>query len=424
MTLSSIEPEPSLAHAKDDFPLLRSGGGSTSLAYLDNAATTHKPSCVLAAEESFYRTANGNPHRSGHRLGCAATDAYEQARAAVARFVGAAADELVFTSGATHALNLAAHGLGDSLLVPGDEIVLSLFEHHSNLVPWQVEAKRAKAKLRYLVPDAEGCISDEEIDRVIGPRTRIVAVAHVSNVLGSVLPVEHIVRSAHAQGAVVVLDCAQSVGHLPVDIKALGVDLAAFSGHKMYGPMGIGALYGRKEVFAAMRPLMQGGGMIEDVFEASSTYAGAPYGFEAGTQNVAGAVGLAAAVAYVEGLGIERIRNHERALAKRLIKGLEACPAAKLYGVSHALKEERIGIVAFNVKGIEAADAAFALDRRGVAVRAGAHCAMPLVRHLDVRTVCRASLALYNDERDVDAFLDAVSLAREDVVAEMSASMF
>lgn len=424
MTDPSAKPASSLEHAKDDFPLLRPGGGGAPLVYLDNAATTHKPACVLAAEEAYYRAANANPHRSGHRLACRATDAYERARAEVARFVGADADELVFTSGATHALNLAAYGLGASLLSPGDEVVLTLLEHHSNLVPWQVEAKRTGAKLRYVVPDAQGRISDEELDRAIGPRTRVVAVTHVSNVLGCVLPVERIARAAHDRGAVVVVDCAQSIGHIPVDVKALGADVAAFSGHKAYGPMGIGALYGTRDILASMPPLMQGGGMIDDVFEVSSVYTAAPHKFEAGTQNVAGAVGLAAALAYVEGIGLDRIRRHERALTERLLGGLEACSTVRLYGASRASAAERVGIVPFNVKGAEAADAACMLDRRGVAIRAGAHCASPLVRHLGARTVCRASLALYNDEGDVDAFLAAVENARGDVVSAIAASMF
>lgn len=409
----------------DDFPLLRAPSESgEGIVYLDSAATTQKPLCVLATMDAYYRNANANPHRSGHRLGRAATDAYEDARRETADFIGAAADEIVFTSGATHALNLVALRYGTVILAPGDEIVLSIMEHHSNLVPWQEVAKRTGAKLVYLLCDKAGRISDEEIDRSIGPRTRIVAIAHISNVLGTELPADRIVQAAHAKGALVVLDCAQSVAHMSIDVRALDVDFAVFSGHKLYGPMGIGVLYGKREHLAVMPPLAYGGGMIDDVFEQGSSLAEAPAKFEAGTQNVAGAVGLAAAIRYVRGIGVDRIGACEDALASRMVAGLSAIPAVRLFGASAGERSPgRRSIVSFNVRGLEAADVSYVLDRRAVEIRAGGHCAHPLMRHLGVRGVCRASLGVYNTERDVDAFLEAVEAAPSEAVCAISSTM-
>ena len=408
----------------EDFPLLAAhAAGGPPLAYLDNAATTQKPSCVLDAMDDFYRTACGNPHRSAHALAAAATRTYEDARSTVARFIGASPEETAFTSGATHALNTVALCYCAERLEPGDEIALTLLEHHSNLVPWLTVARIAGAKVRHIVPDRQGRIPDDEIDRVIGPRTRIVAVSHVSNVLGCIQPVERIVRAARGADALVVLDCAQSVAHLPVDLHVLGADFAAFSGHKMYGPMGVGALYARRGAAVALQPLLRGGGMVEAVFEQGFTFKGFPAGLEAGTPNAAGAIGMAAAARFLEGLGMEAVHAHGETLARRMAAGLAAIPSARLYGPGPGGAEERCGIVAFNVRGVGADLAAHALDRRNVAVRSGAHCAQPLVRHLGAEAVCRASAGVYTSERDVDRFLEAVEAARQDAASLMAAAM-
>lgn len=401
----------------EDFPLLAAqAGGEKGLVYLDNAATTQKPACVLDAMDAFYRTGNANPHRSTHRLAAAATDALEDARSCLARFTGADVDEVVFTSGTTLALNTIAYGLSAALR-QGDEVVLSLLDHHSNIVPWQTVAKRAGAKIVYLVPDRSGHLTDEEIERVISPRTRIVAITHTSNVLGTLLPLSRIVQTAHACQALVVLDCAQCVAHLPLDVHALDVDFAAFSGHKMYGPLGIGVLFGKRERLAELSPLLRGGGMVQAVFEQAFMFKNAPEGFEAGTQNVAGALGLAEAARYLNRLGFGAIRAHEDALTRHLVAGLAAIPSVKLYGPTPDDTAPRCGIAAFTVRGVSAGDAAYALNKRDVAVRAGAHCAEPLIRHLGAEAVCRASIGVYTTRHDIDRFLEAVEYARADAVA-------
>lgn len=394
------------------FPLLaemRRGG--KPFVYLDSAATAHKPERVLRALDGYYRFANANVGRSAYPLARESTELYERARAALARFIGAAPDEIVFTSGATAALNLVAQSFGAANLAPGDEVALTLAEHHSNLLPWQDAAKRAGARLVYLLPDAEGHIPDAEIDAKIGPRTKVAAVTHVSNVLGSVLPVRRIADAVHAHGGVAVVDCAQSVAHLPVDVEALGADFLAFSGHKMFGPQGTGVLYGKRELLASMEPVLRGGGMVQHVFERHVEFAPAPARFEAGTQNAAGAVGLAEAALFLQDVGFDAVRAHERVLLDRLLTGLAALPSIRVHGAQEA-KANRVGVVSFNVSGIDAHDVAAALALDGVAVRAGAHCAEPLVRYVGERSTCRASLALYNTEDDVDRFLDSVSRAK------------
>lgn len=403
------------------FPLLTEGRKAEKpLAYLDNAATTHKPECVLSALEYYYRCANANTDRGVYSLAQFSTQLYEKARHMTAQFVGAADDEVIFTSGATAALNMVAFAYGMAHVQAGDEIALSLAEHHSNLLPWQHVAHLTQARLVYLLPNEEGNLSDEEIDAKIGPRTKVVAIAQVSNVLGSVFPVRRIADAAHAVGAAVVVDCAQSVAHLSVDFQALGADFLAFSGHKMFGPMGIGVLCGRRELLADMAPFMRGGGMIDNVFENWADFATPPQRFEAGTPNVAGAVGLAEAIQFISDCGYDAIRAHETKLLTRLIKGLEAVPSVRLYGTHEVDGAKRCGVVSFNIRGVGANDAATVLALDNIAIRSGAHCAEPLIRFLREQSICRASLALYNNESDIDRFLESVEHARLNVMRIMT----
>lgn len=387
------------------------------LAYLDNAATTQKPACVLAAQDRLYCTANANPLRGRYPLGQQATQCYEDARKTVARFVGAADDEVAFTGGATESLNTVAYAYGMHALVAGDEIVLGVAEHHSNLVPWQTVAELTGARLVYVLPDERGVFAADAWQRAIGPRTRIVAVAHVSNVLGTVAPLSDIARAAHEAGAVVVADCAQSVAHLPLDLHGLDVDFAAFSAHKLYGPLGLGVLYGKRELLERMPPLMRGGGMVDTVFETRATFADVPARFEAGTPNVGGAAGLAEAVRFVGRIGFDAIREHESRLIERLLNGLASLPDVVVHGDARPSAARgdapvRCGVVSFNVRGMDANDTADVLARENIAIRSGAHCAEPIVRHLGQRATCRASVALYNTESDVDRLLEAVESAK------------
>lgn len=414
------------------FPLIAAGRlEDKPLAYLDNAATTQKPTCVLSSLERYYRCENANADRGAYPLALTSTKRYERARRTAARFIGADADEIVFTSGATAGLNLVAYSWGMAHLEPGDEVALTMAEHHSNLLPWQQVAQIKGAKLVYLLLDEQGMVPDEEIDAKIGPRTKITTVAHVSNVLGSVLPVRRIADAVHAHGGVLVADCAQSVAHLPVDVQALGADFLAFSGHKMFGPQGIGVLYGRRALLSQMAPLLRGGGMIDSVFEQSATFADAPARFEAGTPNIASAVGLAEAMQFMLGVGYDAVRAHERHLLDRLLNGLAALPAVRVHGAP-ALgtgpcgpngEVGRCAVASFNVSGIDANDVAAALARDNIAIRAGAHCAEPLVRFLGERSTCRASLALYNTDEDVDRLLEGLEHAKRTVSRMIMASM-
>lgn len=414
------------------FPLVSAGRTiKQPLAYLDNAATTHKPESVLSSLEYYYRCANANADRGVYPLAKASTKLYEKARRMAARFIGAADDEIVFTSGATAGLNLVAYSWGTTHLEPGDEVVLTMAEHHSNLLPWQQVAQLTGAKLVYLLPDEQGMIPDGEIDAKIGPRTKIAAVAHVSNVLGSVFPVRRIADAVHAHGGVLVADCAQSVAHLPVDVQSLDADFLAFSGHKVFGPQGTGVLYGRRALLAQMAPLLRGGGMIDGVFEEFASFADAPTRFEAGTPNIAGAVGLAEAMQFMLGVGYDAVRTHERHLLERLLNGFAALPAVRVHGVPTLGaspngpngEDDRCAVVSFNVSGVDANDVAAALARDNIAIRAGAHCAEPLVRYLGERSTCRASLALYNTDEDVDRLLDAVEHVKRTVSRMIMASM-
>ncbi|RZU62054.1 cysteine desulfurase [Zhihengliuella halotolerans] len=412
---------PEVARLRADFPILATQVGGQPLVYLDSGATSQNPRCVMEAEQQFYEQFNAAVHRGAHTLAVEATDHFEAARAAVARFVGAAEDEIVWTSNATEALNLITYAFSNASigrggpdaerfrLGPGDEIVVTELEHHANLIPWQELAFRTGADLRYIPVDATGALRMDLAPEIITHRTRIVAFTHVSNVLGTITDVAALVALAREAGAFTVLDGCQSVPHLPVDVKALGVDFMAFSGHKMLGPTGIGALYGRRELLNAMPPFLTGGSMITTVTMERAEFLPAPNRFEAGTQRISQAVGLAAAVGYLEEVGMGRIAGWEEHLGARMAEGLAGIPGIRLLGPDGLA---RIGTATFDVEGVHPHDVGQFLDSRGVAVRVGHHCAQPLHRALGVTATTRASTYLYNTEQDVDAMLSAVADVR------------
>lgn len=401
-----------------DFPILAETVGGKPLIYLDSAATSQKPSQVLQAEYDFLTHANAAVHRGAHTLAAEATDLFEDARATVAGFVGAAPEQLVWTSGATMGLNLVAYAIGNAsvgrgapasarvALQPGDEIVTTAIEHHANLIPWQELAARTGATLRHIPARADGTLDLDAAAQLIGARTRVVAFTHVSNVLGIVNPVRELVALAQEVGALTVMDACQSAPHLPLDLPALGVDLAVFSGHKMLGPYGVGGLYGRAEILEALPPFLTGGSMITTVTLDGAEYLPPPQRFEAGTQPVGPAIGLAAAVRYLDEVGLDRIHAHERMLAERMREGLVDIPGIRLLG--DAAGVERVGLWSFDVDGVHAHDAGQFLDARGIAVRVGHHCAAPLHRQYGITASVRASAALYNTVDEIDAFVDAV----------------
>ncbi len=396
---------------RKDFPIFSADENGNRLVYLDSAATTQHPTQVLDAVTHYYLHDNANPHRGVYELAMRATDAHEGARHRVAQFFHAGDDEMIFTQNTTESLNLVAYSYGMHFLHAGDEIVLSVAEHHSNLVPWQRVAAAVGAKLVYLYPGADGRLPEEELEQKITSKTRLVAIGMVSNVLGLRAPVEKIVARAHAVGAVVVLDCAQSAPHTPVDVKKLDVDFAACSAHKLYAPMGMGALYVRKEILDKMPPFLSGGDMIGSVHEQTATWAEGPRKFEAGTRNVGGEVGFAAALDYMDGIGWETLEKHEHALLDRMLTGMRTLPWLTVYGEPTA--NGRYGVVSFNVQDVHPHDVATILDAGGVAVRAGHHCAQPLMEFLGIGSCCRASVAIYNDEEDIDALLNNLEMVRK-----------
>jgi cysteine desulfurase / selenocysteine lyase len=403
---STLDPRPSTL--KSDFPLLAASPG---LHYLDSAATSQKPRVVLDAVRDYYETDNANPHRGAYALSARATERYRGAREVVAGFLGVRdASCLIFTRGTTEALNLAAASWGRANVGPGDEIVVTALEHHANFVPWQQLALAVGARLRVCELTPDGRVDLDCLRALLSSRTRAVAVAHVSNALGTVNPVREIaalVRST--SGALTVCDGAQAAPHLRVDFDSLGVDLYAFSGHKMCGPMGIGGLIGRREVLEAMPPYQTGGDMVEFVYDDRTTWNVLPHKFEAGTPNVADAVGLAAAAQYLDAVGMDEVLRHERALTALASARLAAVDGVTIYGPPAA---ERSGVVSFNVADVHPHDLSTVLDEGGVCIRAGTHCAQPLMRRLGVVATARASFYLYNDERDVDALVAGVLRAR------------
>ncbi len=405
-----------------DFPILHRKVNGHPLAYLDSAATAQKPAAVIDAESAFYRESNAAVHRGAHTLAAEATELYEDARGTIARFLAVDDDEIVFTSHATEGLNLVAYALGNAsagrggeaarayTLGPGDEIVSTELEHHANLIPWQELAARTGATLRHIPVRDDGSLDLEAAAGMIGPRTRLLALTHVSNVTGAITPLDRLVPLARAVGALVVLDACQSAPHLPLRPRELDVDLAVFSGHKLYGPTGIGVLYGRREVLNALPPFLFGGSAITSVTLERAEYLPAPQRFEPGTPRLAQAIGLAEAVRYVEGIGLERIAATEHALGARLLAGLAGIPGLRVLGAADPTA--RAALASVDVAGVHAHDAGQFLDDRGIAVRVGHHCAQPLHRRLGVTASLRVSAGLYTTADEVDRALDALSGVR------------
>jgi cysteine desulfurase / selenocysteine lyase len=397
---------------RKDFVTLTQSFHGKPLVYLDNAATTHKPKAVLDAVTEYYDKYNANPHRGAHSLGVAATEAYENSREVVRKFINAAyAREIIFTKNATEALNMIAYSYGMNFLKEGDEIVLCISEHHSNLVPWQNVARAKKAILKYLYLNEDYTLDMEEVYTKITNKTKLVSIAHMSNVLGTIYPVKQIAEYAHSKGAVVVVDGAQSVPHCDVDVRDMGADFLVFSGHKLMAPMGIGVLYGREELLDQMPPFLMGGDMIEYVEEQTTTYAELPNKFEAGTQNVGGAVGLAAAIQYLSEIGFEQLHRHEMELTAYALSGLKKLPYIKVYGPENL--EQRGAVISFHTEGCHPHDVATILDTYGIALRAGHHCAQPLMKYLKAPATSRISFYLYNTKEEIDIFLEGITKVRK-----------
>lgn len=393
---------------RKDFPLLT----AQDIAYLDNAATAQRPQCVLDAVRRFYCEQNANPLRGLYPLSIAATDAYENAREAVRRFLNAkSAAEIVFTRNTTEGLNLAAYSYGLSHIKAGDEVVVSILEHHSDLLPWQMVCRQTGAALKFLDCEPDGSLDLNKAEALITDRTKLVAVTHVSNVVGRVNPIRQLANMAHKHGAVMVVDGAQSTPHIPVDVQALDADFLAFSGHKVYGPMGIGVLYGRRALLEEMPPFLTGGEMIESVSREGAVFAELPHKFEAGTVNAAGAAGLHAAINYVQSVGFDAMHRQELALTARTLAGMADMPHIHVIGSDRP--EEHNGIVTFTVEGVHPHDVSEILACDGVDVRAGHHCAQPLLQHLGYSATVRASFAFYNTEEEVDRLLQSLSTIRE-----------
>ncbi|MDQ4083487.1 MAG: cysteine desulfurase [Actinomycetota bacterium] len=395
---------------RKDFPILERRVGEKRLVYLDNAATSQKPRRVLDALGEYYEVHNANIHRAVHRLAEEATAAYEEAREKVASFLGAPdVRSLVFTRGTTESTNLVAYAWGRKNLREGDEVVLTETEHHSNLVPWQLAARATGAKLRFIPILEDGTLDMEGAERLIGSRTKLVGCIHASNVLGTINPIEELAELAHGVGALMLVDGAQSAPHMPVDVGASGCDFFACSGHKMLGPTGVGVLWGKPEVLEEMDPFLGGGEMIREVHLDHATWNDLPYKFEAGTMNIAQAIGLGAAIDYLNDVGMENIREHERRLGEYAYDKIREVEGGTVYGP----EEGRTGLVSFSLPDVHPHDLSQILDEAGIAIRSGNHCAQPLMRRLGVAATSRASFYLYNTEEEVDALVGALKRARE-----------
>lgn len=393
---------------KKDFPLLM----QDPVVYIDNAATTQRPQCVIDAVEQFYTKHNANPLRGIYELSAAATEDYESARDAVRDFIGASSSrEIIFTRNTTESINLVAYSYGLSNVHAGDEVLVSIMEHHSDLLPWQMVCRQAGAKLKFIECDRDGSIDLDKVRELITDRTKIVAVTQLSNVLGRVNPIREIAKLAHEKNAVILVDGAQSTPHIPVDVKELDADFFAFSGHKLYGPMGIGVLYGKERLLDEMPPFLSGGEMIESVTRESAVYAELPHRFEAGTVNASGAVGLKAAIEYVNGIGFDTIQKLESEITAYTFERMKNIEGINMIGSQNAA--DHGGIITFTVDDVHPHDVSEILSSDGIAVRAGHHCAQPLLKHLGFRSTVRASFSFYNTKEDADKFLSSLAAVRE-----------
>lgn len=391
---------------KKDFPLLE----NENITYLDSGATTQKPIQVIKTVEEFYQKYNANPHRGAYSLSVEATEQYENTRTKIAKFINAKhREEIIFSKNATESLNLIAYSYGLDNLKKDDEVVISIMEHHSNLVPWQKMTKQTGSKLNYMYINENYEITDEEIENKITDKTKIVGITHVSNVLGTINNVKKIIKYAHKKGAVVIVDASQSIPHMKIDVQDLDADFLVFSGHKMLAPLGIGVLYGKREILNKMTPFLMGGDMIEYVYEQETTFAPLPNKFEAGTQNVEGVIGLGAAIDYIENLGYDKIQEIEHEVISYARQELSKLDYLTLYTTPN--EENHSSVISFNIKGVHPHDVASILDSEGVCVRSGNHCAQPLMRFLGIDSTCRASFYIYNTKEDVDKLVKALDKA-------------
>ena len=391
---------------KKDFPLLE----NENITYLDSGATTQKPIQVIKSVEEFYQKYNANPHRGAYSLSVEATEQYENTRTKIAKFINAKhREEIIFSKNATESLNLIAYSYGLDNLKKDDEVVISIMEHHSDLVPWQKVTKNTGSKLNYMYINDEFELTDEEIENKITDKTKIVGITHVSNVLGTINNVKKIIKYAHKKGAIVIVDASQSIPHMKIDVQDLDADFLVFSGHKMLAPLGIGVLYGKKEILNKMSPFLMGGDMIEYVYEQDTTFAPLPNKFEAGTQNVEGVIGIGAAIDYIENLGYDKIQEIEKEVLSYAREELSKLDFLDLYITPN--ENNHSSVISFNIKGIHPHDVASILDSEGVCVRSGNHCAQPLMRFLGIDSTCRASFYIYNTKEDVDKLVSALNKA-------------
>lgn len=393
---------------RKDFPIFK----NRDITYLDSGATTQKPECVIKAVEEFYEKYNANPHRGAYTLSVEATEVYENTRKKVADFINARfAEEIIFSKNASESLNLIAYSYGLDNLRSGNDVVISIMEHHSNLVPWQYVTKKTKSNLKYMYINDKYELTKAEIEEKITNDTKIVAITHISNVLGTINNVKEIIKYAHKKGAIVVLDASQSIPHMKIDVQELDADFLVFSGHKMLAPLGVGVLYGKRELLNKMNPFIMGGDMIEYVYEQDTTFAPLPNKFEAGTQNVEGVVGLGSAIDYINSIGFDNIRKVEEELICYAREELSKLDFLELYITPN--KENHSSVISFNIKGVHPHDVASILDSKGVCIRSGNHCAQPLMRFLGIDSTCRASFYFYNTKEDVDKLVEALKKAYE-----------